>query len=79
MADNGDQAPQDDATKVRHFIEASLTCHDDWFSHIFPHTCASHRQTWLESLSPDELEAARAFAWDKVLRSRKVNVNGKVR
>lgn len=37
----------------------------------------SKRQAYLESLSPQQLEAVRAYAWDKLLRSRKVKVNGK--
>jgi hypothetical protein len=37
------------------------------------------RQEWLESLSPEELESVRSYAWEKLLRARKVKVDGKVR
>ncbi len=37
------------------------------------------RQAWLESLSPEQLEAVRGYAWEKLLRARKVKVDGKVR
>lgn len=75
MADNSDQAPQDDRAKVSRHDETPLASHGASYRSLHD---PLQRQAWLESLSPEELEAVRVMAWDKVLRSRKVNVNGTV-
>lgn len=36
------------------------------------------RQAWLKSLSSEELQAVREYAWDQLLKGHKVVVDGKV-
>jgi hypothetical protein len=43
---------------------------------ILWHPCLQRRR-WLESLSPNDLESVRSYAWDRLLRARKVKVDGK--
>lgn len=35
-------------------------------------------RAWLDTLKPEELQQLRSYAWDRLLRARKVNVDGKV-
>ncbi|KAL4539971.1 hypothetical protein Ndes2437B_g01693 [Nannochloris sp. 'desiccata'] len=42
-----------------------------------PRNEKSKRQAWLESLSPEQLETVRGYVWEKLLRARKVKVDGK--
>ena len=40
---------------------------------------SQERREWLASLAPEQLDQLRAYAWDRLLRARKVEVDGKVR
>ena len=80
MADKGTKEPKDDRSKVGYILNMTINnylwshnAHWLYFLHIV------QRQAWLESLSPQQLEVLRSYAWDKLLRTRKVKVDGKVR